>query len=906
MHKSNEKALATVVSSVKNTLGYASTIFETSFEQLMDYIENDYDNSHLLCEMTTITNRIAATTKGASYENGIYGYIRGEYLDGIGWAPPENYVVHYRPWYINALKAKGNIVTSSPYYDASTGQLIISYSKAIYNRNGNFLGVLAMDAFFDNLFGSLTVAESMGYVILLDDKFVIISHPDTNAIGVKLFDFDVDNKLNPKSLNEKLISDLVTKKLTEKHGHNKIIAAAKEISVESTKWYVISVVLKSDFYRQANIVNIILLLTGIFGFFATAYIMYNLNRLKEIADEANTGKSVFLARVSHDLRTPLNAINGFAEIELNKEHSKETANNISKILRSGYMLMQILNDLLDLSKIENGKLEIIKKEYNVGNLIEDVIYINKFRIDGKNIKLQIKFDKNIPQKLFGDEIRVKQIFNNILSNAFKYTENGIISVYFSVKRLSPDLCQLIAVVKDTGIGIKKENISKLFHEYNRFDVEKHRNTEGTGLGLNITKQLAEIMGGDVSVESEYGKGSTFTVTIIQGIIGDKFITDETAARLENLNFIENNEYYIHKIDFVSLPNVNVLVVDDVQTNLDVALGMLSPYKMKVDCVLSGEEALSIISDGGKKYDILFVDHIMPGMDGIETVRKIRKINSEYTRNLPIVAFTANTLSDMEKMFLEMGFNAFISKPIDTDKLDEIIHKWVYDRLSESEKLKAPRNTDKSAFIAQEKPQIKPDTHKIEGLDFEKGVKRFNGSYDAYYRVISSFVKNIASKINAIDDVSSKNIADYAITIHGIKGSCYGISANLFGDEAAVLEKFAKDGDLEKIWELNPKFIEKIKLFIEKLQNLLNEINSSKEEKPKMILPDTNLLKKILVSAQNYDMEELRNSVNDLDKFRYEKDNELVTEIKQKCDVFDYDGIARIISKFLNNSDNISK
>jgi signal transduction histidine kinase/CheY-like chemotaxis protein len=392
----------------------------------------------------------------------------------------------------------------------------------------------------------------------------------------------------------------------------------------------------------------------------------------KIAESASRAKSDFMATMSHEIRTPLNAIIGLSDIELRKNQNSDTLDVMKKIRRSGSTLLGIINDILDISKIESGNFEIIPAEYDVAELVSDSVRLNIIRIGEKPIDFALAVDENLPSKLIGDELRLKQILNNLLSNAIKYTQKG--KVTLSVFRTGENA--LSFRVSDTGIGIRKEDMNRLFTEYSQFDTKANRKIEGTGLGLAITKMLLELMDGTIEVESEYGKGSVFTVQIPQQTANAGTLGREKAEKLECLDsFDETNPMEITVSSAMS--GIKVLVVDDVEINLEVARGLLEPYGLVVDTVLSGKEAVEKIRAGIPRYDMVLMDHMMPEMDGIEAVRIIRnEIDSGYARDVPVIALTANALAGNEEMFLENGFNGFISKPIDIMRLDEMIRKWI--------------------------------------------------------------------------------------------------------------------------------------------------------------------------------------------------------------------------------------
>jgi signal transduction histidine kinase/CheY-like chemotaxis protein/ligand-binding sensor domain-containing protein len=393
-----------------------------------------------------------------------------------------------------------------------------------------------------------------------------------------------------------------------------------------------------------------------------------------IAVQANRAKSEFLATMSHELRTPLNAIIGFSEIELRNRQEAESRNNIAQVYQSGSYLLGIINDILDIPKIESGNIDIVPVEYETAAMLSDVVNLNMVRLGSRPINFVLEIDAGFPRTLKGDELRVKQILNNLLSNAVKYTREGEITLTVSNEKNIISLS-----VKDTGIGIRAEDMGKLFQSYTRLDAGTNRGTEGTGLGLVIAKKLAEMMGGGITVESEYGKGSIFTARIMQGAMPSaQGIGEEMAAQLRNLQY-----------NAAGLPNalqlpveyhhfdIRALVVDDVPANLNLVVKMLSLYGVRPDTAASGREAVEKILSAHEPYDIIFMDHMMPEMDGIETTQKLRENGYKGV----IVALTANAMWGMKKFYLEQGFDDYLSKPVNFNALGETLKK----RLADGEK-----------------------------------------------------------------------------------------------------------------------------------------------------------------------------------------------------------------------------
>jgi signal transduction histidine kinase len=399
-------------------------------------------------------------------------------------------------------------------------------------------------------------------------------------------------------------------------------------------------------------------------------------RKTEIAEESNRAKSRFLANMSHEMRTPMNVIVGLTGLMLDEDDpTVNLKSNLKKISTAGNTLLGLINDVLDISKIEAGKLELMPIQYELPSLINDILILNILRFEDKPIKFILNINEDLPFYLFGDDLRLKQIVNNILSNAFKYTHKGTVTLNISCERVGDDDVWFLINVSDTGIGIREEDLAKIFTDYGQVDTRANRAIEGTGLGLAITKRLTEMMEGEITAESEYGKGTVFKLRLRQGFVNDKIIGAENADNL--CKFRYDNKHIVSKnLTRMDLSYIKVLVVDDMQTNLDVASGLLGKYKMQIDCALSGKEAIEKIKSEEPVYNAIFMDHMMPEMDGIETVKVIRGLSSDYAKNIPIIALTANAIQGTEEMFYANGFQAFLTKPIDIMNLDAILQKWV--------------------------------------------------------------------------------------------------------------------------------------------------------------------------------------------------------------------------------------
>ena len=656
------------------------------------------------------------------------------------------------------------------------------------------------------------------------------------------------------------------------------IIVFRPISIENLGWSISLIAPKNegpfgDLNHGLTLGGILGLILGLLvalvnGIFAQKTFC-KMEKLRNAAINASQEKSRFLSNMSHEMRTPLNAIIGFSELVLGSDKIEdENKNYVENIHNSGITLLGIINDILDLSKIEAGKYEIVPAVYDCASVINDVISTNIVKTGSKDIDLRVDCDPEMFAKLNGDNLRVKQIFNNILSNALKYTEKGYVKWKISAEKTADGLF-VVSSIEDTGIGIKEENLAKLFSAYSQVDTKSNRKVEGTGLGLSITKKLLEYMGGDIKVESRYGKGSKFTFRFKQGFVSNEKIGKEVSDKLRNFGYVDFRRNKKNQIVRSFIPYAKVLIVDDNISNLEVAKGLIKPYGMEVDVVLSGKQAIEKIRKAEKKYDAIFMDHMMPEMDGMEAVRIIRsEIDSEYAKSVPIIAFTANAMMGNDEMFLNAGFDDFLSKPIDIMRLDAIINRWCRVRtglaLSADDETQTADTDENTRTRQAVSLQIE-----IDGLDVEKALEFLDFDHEIYLDTIKTFVLafgDIREKLEA--SFAEKDLHAYSIGVHGLKSNFRMVGAFELGKDAETLEAEARGGNWDFVEKNHGYFLVSAELM---LKNIDEKIKEHEVANPKDLRTDFDkaVFSKLIEACRKSDIDGIDSAMKELESFRYE-------------------------------------
>lgn len=545
------------------------------------------------------------------------------------------------------------------------------------------------------------------------------------------------------------------------------------------------------------------------------------NRLmKELVlqtEDANRAKTNFVSNMSHEIRTPMNSIVGITEILLRSHHSPKEQEYLLNIQSSGRVLLTIINDVLDCSKMESGKMQLFDEPYDTFSLFHDLKISMENRIANCPLELIYDIDPDIPCTLKGDMGRIRQIITNLVNNAIKYTEKGSIRFTVRVRQKNADKVMLYYAVEDTGIGIRKEDQKILFDAFQRVEIDRNRYVEGTGLGLTISQNLVNMMGGVIEVESEYGKESRFFFTIEQTII------DPTPVSAVNYNGQKDNVTEKEAECLFIAPEAHILLVDDNELNLVVAKELLKPLRMQIDTAENGLQAVKMVR--GSQYDLVLMDHMMPVMDGIEAAKAIRALPEDKYQKLPIIALTANAMVDARKEFLNAGMNGFVAKPIDFARICNQLKLWLPKDLvrdvpkEEAKKLLADDLSDRE--IQPEDPQM--------GFSFEEGVKHC-GSKAALMKTIRIFYRTIDSKADKIEQCLKEGlISDYVVEVHALKSSALLIGAVPLSEAAKELEGYGKQGKTELLEEKTPDLLAMYRDFKDILKPYADKEEAARQE-----------------------------------------------------------------------------
>ncbi len=736
---------------------------------------------------------------------GLYAYVRGEYIDGLGWAPPDGYDATKRDWYKAAIEANGRTVIVSPYIDAQTHQVVITVCKLLSDNSTDDNGehnVVALDVIVDHI---QEVTEEIdvggkGYGLVANIDGMIVAHKDSSQNGGNI----------RESFGKELFDSIV--KL--RNGTVKAVIDNEDctlfISNVMDQWFVITIVNNDELLenvRSQLLVNIIVSLV-IFALISLFYYLgykneqaygkkmeeMNATRQKQeyeaevlrleklAADEANKAKSGFLADMSHEIRTPINAILGMNEMILRETGEKNVLEYARNIKSSGRNLLQLINSILDFSKIEDGKMEIIPVRYSVRDLITYLINSVKERADEKGLELIINVDPGIPSELKGDDSRIEQVVLNLLTNAVKYTPEGSVTLTFRDAGREKDSIRLYVEVADTGIGIKEDDMGRLFESFERLDVIRNRNIEGTGLGISIITRLLSLMDSELQVSSVYGEGSVFSFELVQQISNHEPIGEYITTSADEENVHSYRESF-------RAPDARVLVVDDTKMNIMVVANLLKGTRVMIDTAENGQDAINLCD--ASHYDVILLDQRMPGLDGTQTLKGIRDLASALNADTPVICLTADAVRGAREKYIADGFSDYLTKPVEGRSLERMLFKYLpADKVIRTTVVeKTPDHEKTSSGDADIAALGKA------GFDTKSGLGYCNGDKEIYRSVLAEFAREYERKSKGLRKFREDRMwDDYSILIHSVKSSARTIGANDLSESAAALEKAAKEND----------------------------------------------------------------------------------------------------------------
>ncbi len=590
-----------------------------------------------------------------------------------------------------------------------------------------------------------------------------------------------------KGMSDKIAKEISTAasaamRFSDDTGDNCLFAAELEYS----DFYLVGVVPYDDVSGEISIVSTLVIWTfGMLGLLLIIITIYlfgieqkakesdELREAKDVAENASRAKSDFLANMSHEIRTPINAVVGMNEMILRESDDSNVLGYAENIKKASRSLLSIINDILDFSKIESGKMDITEQPYRLSEMLKNVVNMVRIKAEKKGLHFEIKVDGAIPDRLTGDDVRVTQIVLNLLNNAVKYTHKGKVSLNVSGES-DDDNVMLKISVKDTGIGIKEEDLKLLFKDFQRLDMNKNRNIEGTGLGLVITQRLAELMGGRIEVYSVYGEGTEFVAYIPQKISGREVIGDFEKRSAE---VVEKGKYHAS----FTAPDAEILIVDDNEMNLLVAKSLLKKTEIRITQCMSGREALEHMQK--KHFDVILLDHMMPEMDGIETLKRSKTLDGNKCEGVPVIALTANVVSGAREMYLEAGFIDYIGKPIDGELFEKMLAEYI-----PQEKLVFEGKAKK----AEKKLPVEPVNSLQKQLDVTLGIKYCAGDEEMYREILEIYCEEYDEKIAAFEQIfDEKNWKNYIVAIHELKSNSLNIGAAELSKLCFELEQAGK-------------------------------------------------------------------------------------------------------------------
>ena len=612
----------------------------------------------------------------------------------------------------------------------------------------------------------------------------------------------------------------------------------------------------------------------------------------QINAAASQAKSAFLANMSHEIRTPINAVLGMNEMILRESSDKEILSYAANIKTAGSSLLSIVNDILDFSKIEAGKMELLPDNYEVSSMIIDLVNMTRERAQSKGLNYELNISPDLPKTLYGDNVRIKQCILNLITNAIKYTKEGSISFIIDYKKNDDTEILLNVHIVDTGIGIRTEDMDKLFTPFERIDEEKNRTIEGSGLGISIVRRLLDMMDSRLQVQSTYGKGSDFSFSVKQKV------SDWTATGDLNEAYAQSVEQMSHYKENLHAPKAHLLFVDDTAMNLDVIKGLLKNTGIKIDTVLSGKQALEAVKNN--VYDIIFIDHRMPEMDGIETLHAMKKMQDNKSAGKPCIALTANAISGVKKMYLNEGFDNYLSKPVNPAKLEEMIKNYLPSEYLEDSPDFENQNTNITEAENQLSDSIIQKLRNIKEIDVDAALRNC-GSSELLFSTIEQYHSSINQKALELQNYfEAEDWHNYEIKVHALKSTSRLIGAIELSNLSEHLEKSANQNDID---EIQLKHKELINTFIDYLRILEPVLKNESDDSLKPEISKKQLkerIKLMIEYAEAFDIDGLDNIVKELTNFKLPLDfSQKFVKISQYVQNVDFKELRNLLLEWSN-------
>jgi signal transduction histidine kinase/CheY-like chemotaxis protein/HPt (histidine-containing phosphotransfer) domain-containing protein len=980
--ENSQESLHATEENIKVVFSQSRMTLNNAFHILQKQIDGGASQQAISGYLRDVNRWMSLPDEGYPWFYGIHGYIRGEYFDSLGNPPDGAYDPQLTPWFRTAKNSGHDVAYTRSYWNRDTGKILLSVTKNLYSSNGEYFGIIVLDMGIDWLNSYLhslgSLQGSVGIVLNQDMRILAHSEKKHIALDIRAVDRSFVQVVSALLRGD----DLNTIRLTNAENLPVIVVIRRIFN----DWYLVQITPESKYFLDMRKIALDLSFLALVLALVLGSIMIRINVRSVKADEANKSKSDFLANMSHEIRTPLNAIIGMTELALQEEAGPALPEYLANIRQAGSNLLSIINDILDLSKIESGGIRLITVSYRISSLVNNVVNVIRVRFHEKPILFLVNVDASIPDTLIGDEVRIRQILLNILSNAVKYTEEGFIRFTVTGTVMDSNNITLKFEVADSGIGIKEGDLKGLFGNFIRLDSERNRGIEGTGLGLAITKRLCYEMGGDITVSSVYGEGSVFTAIVPQeytentkmaavanpsekavllyderplyadsvsatlknlkvpvirlnkpedfldalgtgrfpyafvspglvketaAFIGDKKIQTSLAllANLEEtssfqgipailmpayavpvanlLNGVKIIQGGRKSLVRFTAPGARVLIVDDIMTNLKVAQGLLSAYRMQVDICDNGRSSISKVK--ATHYDLIFMDHMMPGMDGIEALTHIRALEGEYFKQVPIIALTANALSGMQEMFISKGFNDYLAKPIEISKLNALIDKWI------------PKEKQQTAGSVEALPEPpRPALFEIEGLDVQKGLAMTGGTEAVYREILERYCLDAEEYLPFLQSLPSpEDMRSFVIYVHALKSISATIGADALSAEALLLEDAGRENNLEIITEHLPDFRERLSALVDRINAVLRREEKPAEESEKSAWTlDKELLLQLKTALDRWDIHSVNQLLKELSEEAPPYETQIFSKISMCVLVSDFEEAGALLDSLL--------